>query len=175
MTEEYLTEELKIPEGVNVQLEGNNIVVKGPKGNLSRNFSSKLKIEKKGYALILSCEPRKKNKALLYTTIAHLKNMLTGVTKGFQYELKIVYSHFPIKASAKGSKFIIENFLGEHTPRIATIVEGTSVEIKGDKVIVIGTDIEKVSQTAGNIELATRIKERDPRVFQDGIYIVKKG
>ncbi|MDI6708051.1 MAG: 50S ribosomal protein L6 [Candidatus Thermoplasmatota archaeon] len=174
---EILVEELKIPEKVTVELKGNSILVKGPNGTLTKNLKiHKLKLEKAAQSLVLSCEKcRKKERALLYTILAHLKNMLHGVTKGWQYELKIVYSHFPIKATVKGDKFVIENFLGEHSPRVAAIIEGTKVEIKGDKVILTGIDLEKVSQTAANIELATKIKDRDPRVFQDGIYIVKKG
>jgi large subunit ribosomal protein L6 len=101
--------------------------------------------------------------------------MLVGVTKGFRYELKVVYSHFPIKTLVKADKFIIENFLGEHSARKALILPGTNVEIKADRIILTGIDLEKVAQTAANIELATKIKDRDRRVFQDGIYITKKG
>ena len=97
-----------------------------------------------------------------------------GVTRGFTYEMKVVYSHFPIKATVKGSEFVIENFLGEKFPRRATILIGTKVEIQGDRVVLTGPDIEAVSQTAANIEQATKIKGFDPRVFQDGIYITKK-
>ena len=55
------------------------------------------------------------------------------------------------------------------------ILEGVSVEIKGDEVIVKGIDKEKVGQTVANIERATAVKNRDIRVFQDGIYRISKG
>jgi large subunit ribosomal protein L6 len=100
--------------------------------------------------------------------------MFGGVTHGWEYEMKIVYSHFPIKAATKGNKFIIENFLGEKAPRQANIIGDTKVQVKGNEVIVNGADLESVSQTAANIERATRIKGFDPRVFQDGIYITEK-
>ncbi len=118
--------------------------------------------------------PTKREKALIGTMAAHLRNMITGVMEGFSYEMKIVYSHFPVKASAKGEEFVIENFLGEKFPRRARIVGGTKVEVSGDQVLLTGPDIEAVSQTAANIEQATRIRGFDPRVFQDGIYITKK-
>lgn len=108
------------------------------------------------------------------TIRAHINNMIKGVTEGFTYKLKIRYAHFPMKVSVKGNEVIIENFLGEKHPRRARIMEGVTVKISGEDVIVTGIDKEKVGQTAANIEQATRIKGRDPRVFQDGIYIVEK-
>ena len=100
--------------------------------------------------------------------------MMEGVTNGFEYEMKIVHSHFPIKTSVKGDTFVIENFLGERSPRKAKILGDTKIQVKGNDVLVTGTDLEKVSQTAANIERATVIKGFDSRVFQDGIYITKK-
>jgi large subunit ribosomal protein L6 len=88
--------------------------------------------------------------------------------------MKIVYAHFPMTVKADGSKVTIENFLGERHPRTAKILGDTQVQIKGDEVIVSGINKEEVGQTMANIEQATKIKGRDPRVFQDGIYLVEK-
>ena len=71
-------------------------------------------------------------------------------------------------------EFVIENFLGESSPRRARIVGDTKVNVKGDSVVLSGNDIEAVTQSCANIELATRIKGYDPRVFQDGIYRVER-
>jgi large subunit ribosomal protein L6 len=68
----------------------------------------------------------------------------------------------------------IENFTGERSPRIVKIVGDTKVIVKDEDVIVQGTNIEHVSQTAANIETATKIKIKDPRVFLDGIYIYER-
>ena len=119
--------------------------------------------------------PKKKESALVGTWEAHISNMVTGVTKGFIYTMKVVYSHFPVKTILKGNEFVIENFLGESFPRKAKIVGDTKVEIKGDTIILTGINIEDVSQSCANIELATKIRRYDPRVFQDGIYMVEKG
>jgi len=100
--------------------------------------------------------------------------MITGVTKGFTYKLKIVFSHFPISVKVQGDKILIENFTGEKTPRIAKIVGTAKVTVKGDDVIVQGINIEDVGQTAANIEQATKIKKKDPRIFLDGIYIYER-
>jgi large subunit ribosomal protein L6 len=118
--------------------------------------------------------PRKREKALVGTYGAHIRNMLVGATKGFEYKMKIVYAHFPIKTSIKGDIFVIENFLGEKFPRKTRILGATKVQVKGDQVVLTGPNVEDVGQTAANIERATKIKGFDPRVFQDGIYITEK-
>ena len=101
--------------------------------------------------------------------------MIKGVTDGWTYNLKIVYKHFPIKAAVQGNVFVIENFLGERHPRKADILNGVTVQVKGEEVTVEGIDRNAVGQTAANIEMATRVRGRDIRVFQDGIYITNKG
>lgn len=172
-----LKDEIEVPEKIQVTFEPGGLVkVKGALGEVSRRLSHpRVKIEKKGNHIVVSSEmPRKKEKALVGTYGAHIRNMLVGVSKGFEYKMKIVYAHFPIKASVKGDTFVIENFLGEKSPRRATIVGATKVSVKGDLVDLTGPDVEEVGQTAANIERATKIKGYDPRVFQDGIYIVQK-
>jgi len=172
-----LRDEIKLPKGVSVEMSGDVIKFKGPKGEVKRNFSHpRLKIEKGKESIIVSVKlPNKKEKALFGTWCAHIRNMAKGVTDGFEYRMKIVYAHFPIKASVKGDLFMIENFLGERTPRSAKILGSCKVKVEGNEVILTGADIEEVSQTAANIERATLIADRDPRVFQDGIYITVKG
>jgi len=88
-----------------------------------------------------------------------------------------MFSHFPIsvKVDNKEGKVIISNFLGEKAPRVARILEGVNVSVKGNDVIVEGIDIEKVGQTAANIESACKVQGLDRRVFLDGIYIYEKG
>ena len=118
---------------------------------------------------------KKKENALLGTFRSHITNMIIGATSGFEYKMKIVYSHFPVKTSVKGDKFVIENFLGEKHPRSASIIGDTKIVVKGDEVVLTGSNKENVGQTAANIEQITRIKGYDPRVFQDGIYMTQKG
>jgi large subunit ribosomal protein L6 len=89
--------------------------------------------------------------------------------------MKTVFSHFPIKTIVEGNQLVIQNFLGERFPRRADILENVKIEVKGEILILTSIDKEKVGQTAANIERATKVKNRDIRVFQDGIYIVKRG
>jgi large subunit ribosomal protein L6 len=170
-------DEIEVPDKVQVTLgEDGTVKVKGPLGEMSRKlYSPKVRIVMNGKAVVVSVRTsRAKHRALMGTYGAHIRNMIAGVTKGFEYKMKIVYAHFPIKASVKGDVFLIENFLGEKAPRKAAILGKTKVTVKGDQVLLSGVNIEEVGQTAANIEKATKIKGFDPRIFQDGIYITEK-
>ena len=167
---------VEVPETVDVQVEGRVVEVKGDKGKLIRDFSYapvSIKLED-GKVKVEALWPRKKEAALVGTIASHIKNMIIGVTEGFTYKLKIVYSHFPISVKISGDKVLIENFVGEKNPRVAKIVGDVKVKIEGEDIIVQGINVEDVGQTAANIELATKVKKKDPRVFLDGIYIYEK-
>ena len=170
-----LREEIPIPEGIEVTIT-DEVAVTGSKGELKRNFKQKaIRILKDDGKIVLEAQfPKKRDKAMLGTIKSHINNMITGLTDGFTYKMKIVYAHFPMTVKVNEGKVIIENFLGERHPRTAKILSDTKVQIKGDEVIVSGVNKEDVGQTMANIEQATKIKGRDPRVFQDGIYLVEK-
>lgn len=172
------SKEIEIPEGVGAELLENKIKVSGPKGNLEKSFqlTKEVKMEKVDNKIkVFSESERRDVKALIGTIAAHIKNLFEGVTKGFTYRLKVVFSHFPITVKVEGDKVLIQNFLGERTARIAKIVGNTEVKVSGQEITVSGIDLEKVSQTAANIEQATRIVGYDRRRFPDGIFIVSKG
>ena len=100
--------------------------------------------------------------------------MITGVTKGYQYKLKIVFSHFPISVKVQGKEILIENFTGERRERRIKILGDAKIKIEPDDIIVEGVNLEDVSQTAANIEQATRVRGKDPRVFLDGLYVYER-
>ncbi len=167
---------VEIPEGVEGMLAGRTVTIKGEKGELTRDFShAPIKIRLEGKTVTVQASwPRKKEAALVGTIGSHIQNMIKGVTKGFTYKLKIVYSHFPITVKIKEKTLTIENFTGERNPRTAKIMGDTKVMVKGDEIIVQGINLEDVSQTAANIQNATKIRRKDPRVFLDGIYVYEK-
>lgn len=177
MAKEWIVNDVvEVPDKVQVTVDGPVVKVKGPKGEVSRRLHDpRVTIAKKGNDVVVSCATlRAKERALVGTYGAHLRNMIVGVTRGFEYKMKIVYAHFPIKAAVKGDTFVIENFLGEKSPRKTSIVGETKVTVKGDQVLLTGLNVEEVGQTAANIERATKIRGLDPRIFQDGIYITEK-
>jgi len=167
---------VQIPDDVELTLEGKKVTVKGAKGTLTRDFSyAPISMELQGKTLrIWANWPRKKESALVGTIRAHINNMITGVRKGFTFKLKVVFSHFPISVKVQDGMVLIENFTGERNPRKAKIVGDAKVKVSGDDVIVQGINLEEVSQTAANIEQATKVRRKDPRVFLDGIYLYEK-
>ena len=171
-----IREEIEIPEGVEVIIENNEVSVKGPNGEDSRKFTyPNVSINKEEDVVVLHTSfPKKKDKAMIGTTRAHINNMITGVTDGFTYHMKIVFAHFPMTVKVEKDIVTIDNFLGERHPRTAKIVGDSKVAVKGDEVTITGINKEHVGQTMANLEQATKIKGRDPRVFQDGIYLTSK-
>ena len=167
---------VEIPEGVSVSIESGIVKMQGPKGSLERKLvNPRLALSViDGHVEISAKNATKKEKMNIGTFKAHLNNMIKGVTEGHSYKLKICSSHFPMTVKAENNTVSIKNYLGEVHPRIVKIVQGANVKIEGDIITVESADIEVAGQTAGSIEKATRITNRDRRIFQDGIFIVEK-
>jgi len=167
---------IQVPDGVEVNLAGRKVTVKGEKGTLTRDFSSaQVSIDASGQTVRVWAEwPRKKEAALVGTVHSHIQNMILGVQKGFSCKLKIVFSHFPISAKVQGKTVLIENFTGERRARKAKILGDVQVKAQSEDIIVQGLNLEDVSQTAANIEQATKVKRKDPRVFLDGIFVYER-
>ncbi len=167
---------VQAPDGVEMKVEGKKITVKGTKGTLTRDFSGvPISIDADGANVRISAKwPRKKEAALVGTLYSHIQNMVSGVQKGFTYKVKIVFSHFPISAKVQGKLVLIENFTGERRARKAKIIGDVKVKIEAEDIVVQGLNLEEVSQTAANIEQATRVRRKDPRVFLDGLYVYER-
>jgi len=170
---------IPIPEGVELSVDGRKIKVAGPRGTLEEDLSHlPVDFALEGKSLrVYSQWARKREVALVGTALAHVRNMIRGVTSGYTYKLKIVYAHFPVtvKVNEKEKKLTIDNFTGEKTPRVVKIIGSAKVKVAGDELHVQGTSLGDVSQTASNIQAATKIRDKDQRVFLDGIYVFEKG
>jgi large subunit ribosomal protein L6 len=171
-----ISKTVQVPDTVTLSVEGKKISVKGAKGTLTRDFSfAPIAIESEGKNVRIWAKwPRKKEAALVGTIYSHINNMITGATKGYQYKLKIVFSHFPISVKVQDRAVLIENFTGERRPRRIKIIGSVKVKVEPDDIIVEGTNLEEVSQTAANIEQSTRVRNKDPRVFLDGLYVFER-
>lgn len=167
---------IELPDGAIADVKGRMVTLKGPLGEIKKDFShARVDIQHLDKQIIVrSLWARKADVALVGTVATHVKNLVRGVTKGYTYKLKIAFSHFPVNIKIQPGKVLIENFIGERSPRKAKIVGNVKVTAKGDDIIVQGIDLENVSQTAANIEQITKIKNKDPRVFLDGIYVYEK-
>ena len=172
-----LIEDVAVPEGNDIFINDKILKIKGPKGELTREFSEPLiGINVENHKIVIKSLARslkKKDKRNFRTIRAHIKNMINGVNKGYVYKLKVCSGHFPITVNIEGNSIVIKNFLGEKVPRRLKF-EGVKVSIDGDIISVNGNDKELVGNTSASIERLTKIKGRDKRIFQDGCYIISK-
>lgn len=161
---------MDIPQGITVKVDGLNVSVKGPKGEVQKTFPKRTEVKVSGDKVeIVSERP-----ALKGTAEAVMRNMLEGVSNGYTRKLKLLYAHFPITIEVKGSDIAVKNFLGEKQPRKTDLVGSTKVTAKGQAVEVSGPDKEAVGQTIANLKSAMRIRDKDGRIFQDGIFDVEE-
>lgn len=167
---------VEIPEKVSVDLVDGLFIVKGIKGEVKRKFIfPKINIMKEGNAIVFTAaKPTKREKAAIYSTEAHLKNMFRGVLNSSVYKLKICSGHFPMKVTLKGNLLEVKNYMGETVPRKLVIKPGVDVQVKEPEITVTSVDKELAGQTAAAIEQVTRRADFDRRIFQDGIYIILK-
>jgi len=171
-----ISEKMQIPEGVSCIYKDKALTCSKSGVSLSRILDIPgVKITIKGNEIFFDAEKGNKNQfKTIKSVLAHLKNMFSGLDAKYKYELEACNVHFPMTLKVDAGKITINNFLGEKVPRHAVILKDVSVEVKGQRITVSSHNKEHAGQTAANIEKATKIKNRDRRVFQDGIYIVER-
>ena len=168
--------ELAIPDDVTAEVDHLDVTVEGPNGSVTRRlWYPDVSVEVEDDTVVIaSDEADAKTNATVGTFESHVQNMFHGVTEGWEYEMEVFYSHFPMQVYAEGDEVVIENFLGEKAPRRTTIHGDTDVSIDGEELTISGADKEAVGQTAADIEQLTKVSGKDNRVFQDGVYITQK-
>ena len=167
---------LQTPDEVSAEVDHLDLTVEGPNGSVTRRLwypDISVSVED-DEVVIETDEDDAKTMSTLGTFQSHVENMFHGVTEGWEYEMEVFYSHFPMDVSVDGDEIVIENFLGEKAPRRTPIHGDTDVDVSGEQVTLHGPDIESVGQTAADIEQLTRVTDKDVRVFQDGVYITQK-
>ena len=171
-----IKEEIEIPSGIQCEVAARMLKCKKDAHELSREITStKITVKIEGNKIIFHCP--KGNKAqykIVMSYLKHIANMFRGLEKKFVYKLQAANVHFPMTLKVVGEHLEINNFLGEKVPRKARILPHVTVEIKGQEITVSSHDKESAGHTVSNIEKATRIKNRDRRIFQDGIYLVSR-
>lgn len=173
-TEQAIMAEVRVPSGVKLTKEGSSIVAKGKIGTVKKDFLKiPVTITVEGDKVTIKpYGKRKKDLAVTNTVRSVIQSMVKGAEKGYTYKVKVIFAHFPISVKVKGKEVHVENFFGERSARVARIQgDATKVEVQGEDVLVKGPSLDDVSQTAANIEQSTKIKDKDQRVFLDGLYI----
>lgn len=168
--------EVAIPEGVTVSLKKEMLHVEGSLGKTYKNFK-KIPVDlelSEGKIKIKAQGRKKKDYAILNTARSIIRNLCDGVKDGYTIKMKIVYAHFPITVKTQDKFVLIENFQGERSARKAKIVGNTKITSKGEDVFVTGPVLTDVTQTVANIQQNTKVRNKDTRVFLDGIFPYEK-
>jgi len=185
-----LFQEIEIPEGIQVELEGSLLTVKGSEGENQKDFDiGTLEFKKEKNKIVIGHKKStKREKKRMKTIISHIKNMIKGVQEKFEYKLKICYSHFPFTVEKLkicyshfpftveilGQEATIKNFLGEKIPKKINISKGVEIQVDKQNITLKSVNKELAGQAAANLEKITKVKGRDRRIFQDGIYLINK-
>jgi large subunit ribosomal protein L6 len=171
-----ILEQLDIPAGVTCEFSDSTLKCKKDGTELSRKITvPRMTVAVKDNKINLGCESgNKRDFKTIKSYIAHIKNMFTGLQQEYVYKLEYCNVHFPMTLKIESNRVVINNFLGEKNPRFAKIVSGVKVDLKGQKLTVTSADKDAAGQTAANLEKATKIKNRDRRIFQDGIFITDR-
>jgi len=167
--------EIQLTEGIKAEVKGSTIAISGKLGTNTRIFNDALvSIKVDGGKIVLDHTKEKKlvEKGMNAENALskEIANDMKGVTQHYELKMKSIHAHFPITVEVKGTVININNIIGERVPRVAKIVGATKVEIKGQNVRLSGPSLDDVSQTAANIRKACVMRNKDTRVFQDGLY-----
>ncbi len=140
---------VEIPAGVEIKVDGHTVTVKGPKGELTREFPQAISIkQEEGKIEVSRPNDEKETKALHGLTRALLHNMVVGVTTGFEKKLEI--NGVGYRAAKQGSTLTLS--LGYSHPVIMEDPEGVTTDVPDQThIIVRGIDKELVGQHAANI------------------------
>ena len=140
---------INIPSGVELKQDGNKITVKGPKGQLEREFSPEITVKvENGEINVTRPNDLPDIRALHGTTRAVLNNMIVGVNQGFEKKLELVGVGYRVQAAGKG----LTLSLGFSHPVEIEPVEGITFKVEGNtKISVEGINKELVGQIAANI------------------------
>jgi len=152
------------------------LTFEGPLGKTFKSFRTiPVNIElSENKVLLKAIGNKKRDYAILHTARSLIRNICEGLIVGYTIKMKIVFAHFPVTVKVEGKDIIIENFQGERAPRKTQVVGNTKVMPKGEDVILTGAVWTDITQTAANIELKTKVKNKDHRVFLDGVYAYEK-
>jgi large subunit ribosomal protein L6 len=167
---------VELPPGVTASVKGRELFMKGPNGSATKVFQRiPVDIEVNGDEVTIKPFTGKKKDLISANTVSSIvRGLVHGVTSGYEYKMKVVFAHFPVTVKIKDDMVMVENFMGERSPRLAKILAGCKVTTEGDDIIIKGTSLEQIGQTAANVEQATRIKRKDQRIFLDGVYVYEK-
>jgi large subunit ribosomal protein L9e len=174
---------LTVPAEATLSVKNRVVTVTGPRGTLTKNLRHlqlDMNYNKKARQFTATrWFGNKTDISPINTALSHVRNMITGVTKGFRFKLRFAYAHFPINVSVEKQSVEIRNFLGEKRVRRQEIPAGikvyrTDAAKMKDELVLEGNDLEAVSREAAVMHQMCAVKNKDIRKFLDGIYVQTK-
>lgn len=150
---------VELPDGVDVEVQGNAVTVKGSKGELNRSFNERIGFAiEDGVVMVTRPDDSRESRALHGLSRALLANMVTGVSDGYRKELEIQGVGY--RASLKGND--IELLVGFSHPVTVQAPEGVTFEVpEPTRIVVSGIDKEQVGQVTADIR-----KVRPPEPYK---------
>ena len=176
-TNKKFISEILIPEGITAVIENNELVLKKEDKEIKRKLNQSVGIKIEDNKITIKARKTTKKEKKMYGTLkAHIKNMIEGLIKGFNYKLQISAVHFPMTASydKNTNEVVVKNFLGEKKDRRIKLPQNVNVKVNKDIIEISSHEIEKAGQAAANIEKGTKVRNKDRRIYQDGIFIIEK-
>lgn len=147
---------IEIPKGVEVKIEGNKVIGRGPKGELSQKILPEMKVElREEKIFVLPQMETKKTKALWGLTRALIANLIFGVMEG--YEKKLEIQGLGYRASIEGEDLILQ--VGFTHPVKIKTPEGIKFSVEKNIITVSGIDKELVGQIAAKIR---KVRKPEP-------------
>merc|ERR1711990_846629 len=179
----YSSGKVTIPDNCECTIKSRVVQVKGPRGSLTKSFKHMSVDMYKKDDKTIQVEKwfgKSKELAIIKTVCSHIQNLITGVQRGFQYRMKMVYAHFPTNVQIAGDKRSLDvvNFIGQKVKFKVNALEGVTMERdakNNTEILISGNDVENVSQTCALISQSCAVKNKDIRKFLDGIYVSNKG
>ncbi|MDO5671458.1 MAG: 50S ribosomal protein L6 [Actinomycetaceae bacterium] len=146
-----------IPAGVEVKAEGGQVLVKGPKGELSHTVPEPIEVSlEDGQLLVTRPDDERLSRSLHGLTRTLIYNMVVGVTEGYEKKLEVVGTGYRVAAKGSGLEFA----LGFSHPVTVDAPEGITFTVEGtNKVTVAGISKQLVGETAANIR---KIRKPEP-------------
>ncbi len=174
-------QEIVLPSGVKAELDSlsSEIKITGKLGSTKKKYNQRFSSVKIETGKIIIEENKNKKlasqSALLCKVLANeINGAIKGVTNGMERHMKVVFAHFPVAIEVKPGVVLVKNIFGEKYSREAKIIGDTKVEVKGQDIFVKGVDVYDVGQTVANLNKVSFERNKDSRVFQDGIYLVSE-
>ena len=115
---------IQLPEDVSAEVDHLELTVSGQNGSVTRRLwypDVSIDVEDDEAVVVESDAEDAKTRSTIGTFESHVRNMIYGVTDGWEYEMEVFYNHFPMQVSVQDEEVVIENFLGERAPRRTTV------------------------------------------------------